>query len=353
MAAAHEIDRSILFEIFTQVPRWFFAESLSFAFSYYSLLTDVGLAQKTPLIVDIPETLSRLDSFLPFDHSLIKSLAGLVRELECELVVCDIAPVGIEVARQAGIPSMLVENFTWDWIYEGYINEDTRLSKYIDYFTRLFEKADYHVQTEPVCRYRDAGLRTTPVSRRVRKSPDQIRDELGVAENAKVIIITMGGTPAQHSFLSQLESQRNITFVMPGASQTLDVRNNLILLPYSSDFFHPDLVNACDAVVGKLGYSTVAEVYYAGVPFGYVKRRGFRESKILADYIDRYMHGLEIKETEFESGDWLSHLTKLLALPRIQRSVPNGADKIADFICRLLRVKPPAARKKACDARFK
>ncbi len=337
MAAAHEIDRSILFEIFTRVPRWFFEESLSFAFSYHPLLTDVGLAQKTPLVVDIPETLSRLNSFLPFDHSLINSLAGLVRELECELVVCDIAPMGIEVARQAGITSMLVENFTWDGIYEGYVNEDTRLSKYIDYFKGLFEKADYHVQTEPVCRYRDADLRTSPVSRRVRKSPDRIRDELGVAENVKVVIITMGGIPAQHSFLSRLESQRHITFVIPGAGQTLDVRNNLILLPYSSDFFHPDLVNACDAVVGKIGYSTMAEVYYAGVAFGYVKRRGFRESKILADYIDGYMRGLEIREAEFESGDWLSHLTKLLSMPRLQRGVPNGAGNIADFICRLLR----------------
>ena len=38
------------------------------------------------------------------------------------------------------------------------------------------------------------------------------------------------------------------------------VEKNLILLPHHSVFFHPDLVNASDAVVGKLGYSTLAAV---------------------------------------------------------------------------------------------
>ena len=30
--------------------------------------------------------------------------------------------------------------------------------------------------------------------------------------------------------------------------------------------FHPDLVNASDAVIGKAGYNTLAEVFYAGTP---------------------------------------------------------------------------------------
>ena len=43
---------------------------------------------------------------------------------------------------------------------------------------------------------------------------------------------------------------------------------NVILLPANTDLYHPDLVHAADAVVAKLGYSTVAETYSAGVPLG-------------------------------------------------------------------------------------
>ncbi|MBN1106743.1 MAG: hypothetical protein JXL84_25295, partial [Deltaproteobacteria bacterium] len=108
------------FHIFTTVPRWFFRDSLSGSFHLHRVLTDIGLAQKTPLKADLPETIRRLDRFLPFDPAMVERLAGSLRRSGCRLVVCDIAPLGIVAAGTAGIPSVLIENFTWDWIYEAY-----------------------------------------------------------------------------------------------------------------------------------------------------------------------------------------------------------------------------------------
>ncbi len=118
------------------------------------------------------------------------------------------------------------------------------------------------------------------------------------------------------------------------------VRDNLVLLPHRSPYFHPDLVNASDAVIGKAGYSTLAETYYAGVPYGYVERPKFRESQFLAAYIRREMKGMPISETQFENGEWLASIADLLALPRIKRRQQNGADQAAEFICGLLDPKP-------------
>ena len=67
--------------------------------------------------------------------------------------------------------------------------------------------------------------------------------------------------------------------VIPGAGGDIGRNENVIVLPHGSPFFHPDLVNASDCVVGKLGYSTLAEIYRAGVPFGFVVRRGFRDRR--------------------------------------------------------------------------
>jgi hypothetical protein len=111
----HDMNPSVRFEIFTIVPEFFFKESLDKGiFNYHSLETDIGLAQKNSLDVDIPGTLCRLDDFLPFKENMIADLAALVKELNCRAIVCDIAPMGIAVARAANIPSLLVENFTWD-----------------------------------------------------------------------------------------------------------------------------------------------------------------------------------------------------------------------------------------------
>jgi hypothetical protein len=336
MAAMQEIDSSIRFEIFTQVPRWFFESSLSKAFGYHAVLTDIGLVQQTSLIADFPATLRRLHDFLPFRYSEISALVRHVRTLQCTLVICDIAPIGIVVAKEAGIPSVLVENFTWDWIYQEYAACGDEMRFYIDYLQGVFGAADYHIQTEPVCVYRPADLTTRPVSRKVATAAVQIRDALAIPRRAKVIMITMGGIPGQYSFLPRLAEQQAAFFIIPGASMSVRRCGNAVLLPRHSAFFHPDLVNACDVVIGKAGYSTVAEVYHAGVPFGYIRRQGFRESPVLAAYIERHMQGLVITPTQFRTCSWLSRLPELLALPRLHRTEPNGADQAARFLCRLL-----------------
>ena len=65
MVALQEIDPAIQFDIFTQVPRWFFQDSLVRNVRYYHVCTDVGLVQTTSLHEDLPATVRRLDSFFP------------------------------------------------------------------------------------------------------------------------------------------------------------------------------------------------------------------------------------------------------------------------------------------------
>ena len=48
------------------------------------------------------------------------------------------------------------------------------------------------------------------------------------------------------------------------------------------------------------------------------------------------MRGMAIGESEFKEGDWIHRMDDLLALPRIERDTPNGADQIAGFISALL-----------------
>jgi UDP:flavonoid glycosyltransferase YjiC (YdhE family) len=349
MAAIHQIKAAVRFEIFTQVPEWFFQDSLPEPFGHHPLLTDIGLAQKTPILEDVPDTLRLLDDFLPFDASRIREIASRLNRLQCQLVICDIAPMGITVAKAAAVPSILIENFTWDWIYEAYREDAPKLSEHIAYLGDVFDAANYHVQTRPVCNPRQVDLTTPPIGRKIRTPRQQIRQQLGIPAEAKTVMITMGGIPWQYDFVDHLDGQDGVSFIIPGADELIGNANaspgttgpligggKVVLLPHHSDYYHPDLVNAADAVIGKAGYSTVAEVYNAGIPFGYVGRPKFRETQALTAFIEQEMRGLPIEETQFQSGSWLSSLEELLALPRTQRSDSCGADQIADFICDLL-----------------
>ena len=111
-----------------------------------------------------------------------------------------------------------------------------------------------------------------------------------------------------------------MTFVLPGAAAEERWEANLRLLPHHSPIYHPDLVAAADVVVGKLGYSTVAEAVTAGSRVLFVRRPGFRESAILETYVDENLPAEAISSGELEGGSWVDRLPEL-----IQRTRPPGA----------------------------
>lgn len=245
--------------------------------------------------------------------------------------------MGIAAAQEAGIPSVLIENFTWDWIYEGYLEIDGRMQKYIDYLAPLFAHADYRIQTEPVCHYVHNAISILPVARQPKITAQEVRQGLQVSEEEKIILLTMGGTVWEYSFLYALVRHKRFSFIIPGVSDKFEKKGKLIQLPLNFYLPFPDIINACDGIVGKEGYSTATEVYYTGIPFMYMIRPLFRESQALKKHIELHMSSIEITPEQFIQGEWLSKLEQLLEMPRLIRPrTENGADQAARFIKTLL-----------------
>ncbi len=332
MNALHNKLPGINFEIYTSVPEWFFRDSCIAPFNYHYLVCDVGLVQKTATIQDLDETLIRLAQLYPVHDSLRGKLKQELLEAKCCGIICDISPLGIEIADSIGIPSYLVENFTWDWIYEEYKTSHKGFSKYIKHLKRSFGKASYHIQTEPVCESSEKALFVPPISRLPKHSRSETRSSLEVYDNQKLVLITMGGVYDTINISPKIKSFKECVFILPGSNQTFLRENNVIYLSYHSNFYHPDLVSAADAVIGKAGYSTLAEIFYAAVPFGYVKRENFRESPILEKFIKDKMKGICIPKDDFETDKWLNRLDDILNIKLASRVQQRGNDLVADFV---------------------
>jgi hypothetical protein len=323
-------------DIFTTTPPWFFAESLSVPFSHHGVQSDIGVLQKNSLEEDLSGTVRELDKFVPFDETEAAALAVRLQQLGVEAVLCDIAPLGIHVAHRAGVPAILIENFTWDWIYAGYLDREDGFGPAMEYLSGCFGEADYHIQTRPACAPGNVDLVVSPVSRQPRLSSPVIRKRLGLSGADTLVLITMGGIPENHEFLGHLKTIRDVTFILPGIATEAHRDGNLIRLPHHSEFYHPDLVGACSAVIGKLGYSTLAEAYHAGIPFGYVMRPRFRETESLAAFADQHLPSVRISDTDFRAGRWTGCLAELLTRPAISGERSNGAERVAEFVLNVL-----------------
>ncbi len=108
---------------------------------------------------------------------------------------------------------------------------------------------------------------------------------------------------------------------------------NILLLPANSDHYHPDLINAADAVIGKAGYSTIAEIYHSQVRFGYFVREDYPEMQALVNFLQHNTDGFSLSARDYMSGDWLSELENLLAVqPLCRQPTVNGNLQVAQLI---------------------
>lgn len=341
MSVLQNQNPAIHFEIYTRVPSWFFAQQNGLSFSYHEVLTDVGLVQTDPMRHDLPATLSALERFIPTcQGDGLRMLADELAKLQCRLVVSDISPLGIVAANQAGIPSILVQNFTWDWLYKPYVPAYPKFAALISWMQEVYHSCSHVIRAIPFCPMLDSqqriDLTAQPISRAVSQSIPETRRALGCTADDKIIALTMGGVEGDNAIAADLARKSDYIFMSTGRSHRIARHDNLIILPRQLPIPHPDIMNACDLVIGKPGYSTMSEVYYAGIPFWYFTREDFLENGPLADFADKNMHGVNVTDEMLIQGGWLEQLDVSLALPRLSRHHENGAMQAADFILSLL-----------------
>ncbi len=331
LSALHEIVPDLKARFLTTVPQALF-KNCSFAATYHRITTDVGLMQRSALSADLRQTLDRLSRFIPVQDNLVCQCADICRN--CRLLLCDISILGILTGKKVGKKSVLVENFTWDWIYRSLAEEEPALLPYADYFHECYGQADFRIQTQPLCQTAAHHIICPPIARKTRLEPAHLTELLG-RKNRILVLITMGGIPLALPFLDLLGRYPDYFFVLAGQPEDVLHADNVMLISQNSPFHHPDLIAVADLLVCKSGYSTIAECSQTNTPICCVKRAGFAESAVLESWITNRMNGTILEPDEFFTGSWLEQLPALLKKTRA-REPHNGARQAAAFISTLL-----------------
>ena len=340
LSALAEQTGQLTIELFTLVPEWFFKASISgeVVINYHPLESDIGFVQKSAVEEDLPATIHKLRSLYPLKEELLDQLAEQLVSAKVDLVLADISVLGVLAARRAGIKSVLVENFTWDWIYQPYLDLAPEFGPFIEYLAPLYHLADLRIQATPICKVAENAHAIPPVARAIRTPRSEIRALLGISEDRPLIMLSMGGIQGSYPFIEQLAQLPELFFLIAGAelNPNQPAPSNLKAIPHHSQFFHPDLVAAADAIVGKVGYSTVAEAYQGNTQFFYVPRPLFPESSIMEGFVTEQLNGIALTSDDFNSGHWLKQLPQQLKPVAAKNSEGNGAATAAELILKLL-----------------
>lgn len=319
------------------MPGWVFKESPSVPVRLRPLRCDVGAVQQDSLHLDVRRTIEENIAFYRGVDALARGEADYLRREKIDLVVGDIPPLAFLAAAAAGVRSVAVGNFSWDWIYDAYAEEHPSFRPVVDLVRDAYGRADlllrlpFHGDMGAFRRVRDIPL----IARTARLPRAETRRLLGIApgEAGRVVFISLGGhceaevRPDAHN---DFGDYLYLSYFRPAAR----IRR-LIVLEDRAGLSHPDIVAASDCVISKPGYCTIAECIANGTPLVYTSRDNFREYPVMAAGAERYCRAQLLPRGDFHAGAWAGHLDAFFA--ELRPSGPpamrtDGAETAAEII---------------------
>jgi hypothetical protein len=301
----------------TSAPRWLFDHSAREPLEVQLLEADTGVVQIDSLNLDEEETARRASAFYrDFGRRAVQEAAWLARH-HAALVLGDIPPLAFAAADRAGISSIAIGNFTWDWIYAAYPAFERLAPEVIPAIRNAYGRATRALRL-PLHGGFDAMtgvVRDIPfVARRSDRTRDDTRRALGISPDRPAVLVSFGG----HDLRLPLEAVArtgSLTVVVTG--HTAGAGADALVRVSSDDLNvhrlrYEDLVAAVDVVLSKPGYGIVSECVANGTALLYTSRGRFAEYDVFVGEMPRVLRCRYLPQEDLYSGRWPTAVETLL-----------------------------------------
>lgn len=341
-------------EVRTSAPRWLFDLTVRGECGFASVTCDVGVVQLDSLRPDVAATVRAAEAFYGRMDRLAATECEALRALAPSLVVSDMPPLAFVAAARAGVPSVALGNFTWDWIYEGYGDQFAETARVPDAIRDAHALAleairlPMHGGFDGFRRIVDVPL----VARRSRRDRPEVRQALGLDDQRPAVLASFGGAGLETLDLGGVASRGRLTCLTtapPGAPRAPGGQPLVRVTPsgvriidehelYARGFRYEDVVLACDVVVTKPGYGIVSECIANSTALLYTSRGAFAEYDVLVREMPRHLRCAFIGHDELLGGTWEPHVERLLRQPSApERCRIDGAETAAARLIGLMR----------------
>ena len=312
----------------TSAPRWLFDRTGPRG--GWTLLdgdVDTGVTQIDSLALDEADTIRRAEAFYRDIASRAADEAAILRQFSVRVVVADAPPLACAAAALANVPVAVCANFTWDWIYAGYVHQTPGGKQLLPIIRDAYAMATagwrlpMHGGFETVPGTVDVPL----VARRPRqdRSPEDIRRTLGLPTDRPLALLSFGGYGVSGLDLDRLDCTPSWGVVSAVNEPAM----------YAAGLRYEDLVRTVDVVITKPGYGIISDCISAGTAMLYTSRGHFAEYEVLLREMPRYLRCRYISQEELRAGRWREALDALMASPLpTERPGTDGAEVVATLI---------------------
>ena len=300
---------------------------------------DGGAVQTSPLTVD---PIATLNNYIPIyeQHEILvqKEITFLI-EKKIDIVLCDATPLACRAGHLAQCKVCVISNFTWDYIYTEILAaairdtptdiEEVVLSQYravVQSCAEDYSYVDLYLQLpgeNPV----PSGIpahRVIPMpllARHANLSRREARKQLKILPSTNVLLLCFGGFQSHFHLCDHFLPKGWICLSLFSNPEDMP-SERFISLP--ADTYVPDILEASDVVLGKLGYGLLSECLATAIPLLYIRRSYWPEEPHLVHYMRSQQGCISVEEHDFLHGKWELYLFRALLTSRGIRC--RGAD---------------------------
>ncbi len=328
--ASLALSDTLVFHIRTLAPRWLFDRLPAERLLLYPIQLDAGAVQSNSFAVEKAKTLSLYADLIRQKEKLICREVDFLQEKSIDLVVSDITPFAFDAAAEAGLPSLGIGNFSWDWIYGDWIASYPEFQYVIDDIRASYGKASllfrlpFHGDMSAFRTTMDVPL----IGRRASRSNHEILRSLDwpAARQERAVLLALRDADMRQVNWNKVRQLADFHFLT--LSNQVEGENITSLKEGVAPF--EDLLSVCAAVISKPGYSIVSECIVNRTPILYVPRSDFAEDPILRKGLRDYAVCEEMRVQDFFDGNWQAPLTSLFGKPALWKDIrADGAKVIA------------------------
>jgi L-arabinokinase len=308
----------------TTVARWLLERNISSPFVLDDRPCDTGVAQIDSLHLDAAETIARAADFYRTLGARADADAEFLARHDVAVVIADAPPLACAAAARAGIPSFVVSNFTWDWIYAEYaahLDKAPGLIATIQaaYRTAAAWRLPMHGGFETFDQIIDVPF----VARHARHDRDDTRTRLGLPLDRCLVLPAFSAYGVQGLDPDRVDARETWEVVRDMHEQRL----------YDRGLRYEDLVGAVDVVLTKPGYGILSECIANDIAVVYTPRGRFAEYAVLVREMARYLRCACLDNDALLAGRWRAALDAAVsAPPPPERPRTDGAEIVADMI---------------------
>jgi len=324
----------------TSAAQWLFDRTVRGAFTYLAGPSDTGIVQIDSLQLDARETIAQAAAFYRRLPRLVEQEVEILRAHDARLVVADAPPLACAAARAAGVPAVVLSNFTWDWIYEGYVEELGSAPDLIPMIRDAYRGAaeawrlPLHGGFATFDRIRDVPF----IARHAAHERAAVRERLSLPSDRRLALSSFGGYGVNDFDPYTLDCLDEWTVIITGRGETPPLPGGACFLDehriYESGLRYEDLVAAVDAVVTKPGFGIVAECLANNTAMLYTSRGRFVEYDVMVAEMPRFLRCEFVPQDDMLGGRWRDALTRLMRQPEPpEHPRTDGAEIVADMIC--------------------